>query len=140
MQPVDMRKQFQGLQGIINAEFGRYITQDEAFIFVGKTGTTFKILHREHGGLTPPDFSYICHVKLNKKNMSEAASSVKTRKELEKENHLLQERLSEMQKQLDERTKQNAVQGELLAQLECRDAAGHLHRGGHGQEARVGWR
>ena len=40
MQPVDMRKQFQGLQGIINAEFGRYITQDEAFIFIGKTGTT----------------------------------------------------------------------------------------------------
>ena len=29
MTPVDMRKQFQGLQGIINAEFGRYITQDE---------------------------------------------------------------------------------------------------------------
>ena len=52
MQPVDMRKQFQGLQGIINAEFGRYITQDEAFIFIGKTGTTAKILHREHGGLT----------------------------------------------------------------------------------------
>lgn len=52
MQPVDMRKQFQGLQGIINAEFGRYITQDEAFIFIGKTGTTVKILHREHGGLT----------------------------------------------------------------------------------------
>ena len=51
MQPVDMRKQFQGLQGIINAEFGRYITQDEAFIFIGKTGTTVKILHREHGGL-----------------------------------------------------------------------------------------
>ena len=40
MRPVDMRKQFQGLQGIINAEFGRYITQDEAFIFIGKTGTT----------------------------------------------------------------------------------------------------
>lgn len=47
-----MRKQFHGLQGIINAEFGRYITQDEAFIFIGKTGTTAKILHREHGGLT----------------------------------------------------------------------------------------
>ena len=69
------------------------------------------------------DFSYICHVKLNKKNMSEAASSVKTRKELEKENHLLQERLSEMQKQLDERTKQNAVQGEQLANLTERHAA-----------------
>lgn len=52
MEPVDMRKQFHGLQGIINAEFGRYITQDEAFIFIGKTGTTAKILHREHGGLT----------------------------------------------------------------------------------------
>lgn len=44
MQPVDMRKQFQGLQGIINAEFGRYITQDEAFIFIGKTGTTVKTM------------------------------------------------------------------------------------------------
>ena len=55
--------------------------------------------------------------------MSEAASSVKTRKELEKENHLLQERLSEMQKQLDERTKQNAVQGEQLANLTERHAA-----------------
>ena len=67
MEPVDIRKQFHGLQGIINTEFGRYITQDEAFIFIGKTGTTAKILHREHGGLTPPDFSYICHVKLNRK-------------------------------------------------------------------------
>ena len=28
MQPVDMRKQFQGLQGIVNEEFGRYLTQD----------------------------------------------------------------------------------------------------------------
>lgn len=33
MEPVDMRKQFQGLQGIVNEEFGRYLTQDEAFIF-----------------------------------------------------------------------------------------------------------
>ena len=27
MEPVDMRKQFQGLQGIVNEEFGRYLTQ-----------------------------------------------------------------------------------------------------------------
>lgn len=66
---------------------------------------------------------YICHVKLNKKNMSEAASSVKTRKELEKENHLLQGRLSEMQKQLDEMDRQNAVQGEQLANLTERHSA-----------------
>ena len=52
MQLVDMRKQFQGLQGIINQEIKRYLTQDEAFIFIGKTGTTAKILHREGNGLT----------------------------------------------------------------------------------------
>ena len=52
MQPIDMRKQFQGLQGIINQEIKRYLTQDEAFIFIGKTGSTAKILHREGNGLT----------------------------------------------------------------------------------------
>ena len=52
MQPVDMRKQFQGLQGIVNEEFGRYLTQDEAFVFIGKTMKTSKILHRESNGLT----------------------------------------------------------------------------------------
>lgn len=52
MEPVDMRKQFQGLQGIINSEFGRYLTQDEAFIFIGKSRKTIKILHRESNGLT----------------------------------------------------------------------------------------
>ena len=29
-----------------------YLTQDEAFIFIGKTRTTAKILHRESNGLT----------------------------------------------------------------------------------------
>lgn len=52
MQPVDMRKQFHGLQGIVNEEFGRYLTQDEAFVFIGKTRKTAKILHRESNGLT----------------------------------------------------------------------------------------
>ena len=27
-----LTKQFQGLQGIVNEEFGRYLTQDEAFV------------------------------------------------------------------------------------------------------------
>ena len=36
MEPVDMRKQFQGLQGIVNEEFGRYLTQDEAFTKVSQ--------------------------------------------------------------------------------------------------------
>ena len=52
MEPVDMRKQFQGLQGIVNSEFGRYLTQDEAFIFIGKSRTMAKILHREGNGVT----------------------------------------------------------------------------------------
>ena len=70
-----MRKQFQGLQGIVNvskaessgnlftlprpgnvtesnSEFGRYLTQDEAFIFIGKSRTMAKILHREGNGVT----------------------------------------------------------------------------------------
>jgi len=34
--PVDMRKQFRGLHGIITEEFNRYLTQEEAFIFIGK--------------------------------------------------------------------------------------------------------
>ena len=42
-----MRKQFRGLQGIISGKYNRYLTQDEAFIFIGKTRTTAKILHRE---------------------------------------------------------------------------------------------
>ena len=52
MEPVDMRKQFQGHQGIVHEEFGRYLTQDEAFIFIGKTRKTVKVLHRESDGLT----------------------------------------------------------------------------------------
>ena len=31
MKPVDMRKQFRGLQGIISEEYNRCLTQDEAF-------------------------------------------------------------------------------------------------------------
>jgi len=35
MEPVDMRKQFRGLQGIISEKYNRYLTQNEAFIFIG---------------------------------------------------------------------------------------------------------
>ena len=37
---------------LVNEEFGRYLTQDEAFVFVGKTLKTVKVLHRESNGLT----------------------------------------------------------------------------------------
>ena len=49
---VDMRKQFVGLQGIVNDELGRYVTADEAFVFIGKSLRTMKILHREGLGMT----------------------------------------------------------------------------------------
>lgn len=52
LETVDMRKQFQGLQGIVNSEFGRYLALDEAFVFVGKSRKMVKILHRESNGLT----------------------------------------------------------------------------------------
>lgn len=42
MELVDMRKLFQGHQGIVNEEFGRYLTQDEAFIFICKTHKIIK--------------------------------------------------------------------------------------------------
>lgn len=41
-----------GLQGIINDELGRYVTADEAFVFIGKSLKTMKILHREGLGMT----------------------------------------------------------------------------------------
>lgn len=47
-----MRKSFNGLQGIINEELGRYLPSSEAFVFVGKNKKTAKILHREGNGLT----------------------------------------------------------------------------------------
>lgn len=42
-----MRKSFNGLQGIINEELGRYLPSSEAFVFVGKN----KI--KRHGFDTP---------------------------------------------------------------------------------------
>lgn len=50
--PVDMRKQITGLQGIVTNRMGRYPVTGEAFIFMGKNRTTVKILHREGRGMT----------------------------------------------------------------------------------------
>ena len=50
MEPVDMRKQFRGLQGIISEYFNRYLTQDEAFIFYSKDYRKVKILHDDING------------------------------------------------------------------------------------------
>lgn len=52
MAPVDMRKSFHGLQGIINDAFGPYLSSEEVFVFVGKNKKTMKIFHREGNGVT----------------------------------------------------------------------------------------
>jgi len=41
MEPVDMRKQFRGLQGIISEKYNRYLTQDEKWIAKYNEVTTF---------------------------------------------------------------------------------------------------
>ncbi len=52
MQPVDMRKSFHGLQGLITEAFGNYVSSNEVFVFVGKNRQTMKIFHREANGIT----------------------------------------------------------------------------------------
>ena len=41
MEPVDMRKQFRGLQGIISEKYNRYLTQDEACLRNSRKICTF---------------------------------------------------------------------------------------------------
>jgi len=52
MQPMDMRKSFHGLQGLITEAFGNVISSREVFVFVGKNRKTMKIFHREANGIT----------------------------------------------------------------------------------------
>jgi len=49
--PVDMRKSFYTLSGIVKSRMNRNVQSGEVFIFVNKRLTTMKILHLEHGGL-----------------------------------------------------------------------------------------
>ena len=49
--PVDMRKSFRGLVGIVQQEFGRQLTSDDVYIFYSKNRRTLKLLHREGDGL-----------------------------------------------------------------------------------------
>ncbi len=49
--PVDMRKSFYTLSGIVSSAMKRNVMDGEVFIFVNRRLTTMKILHLEHGGL-----------------------------------------------------------------------------------------
>lgn len=52
MAPVDMRKSFHGLQGIINETFGSCLSSEEVFVFICKNKKTMKVFHREGNGIT----------------------------------------------------------------------------------------
>lgn len=49
--PVDMRKSFYTLSGIVSSVMKRNVQDGEVFIFVNRNLTIMKILHLEHGGL-----------------------------------------------------------------------------------------
>ena len=57
--PVDMRKSFYTLSGIVASVMKRDVQNGEVFIFVNRRLTIMKILHLEHGGLV------IYHKKLD---------------------------------------------------------------------------
>ena len=47
--PVDMRKSFYTLSGIVTSVMKRNVQDGEVFIFVNRSLTIMKILHMEHG-------------------------------------------------------------------------------------------
>lgn len=49
--PVDMRKSFYTLSGIVSSSMHRDVRNGEVFIFVNRNQTIMKILHMEYAGL-----------------------------------------------------------------------------------------
>lgn len=49
--PVDMRKSFYTLSGIVSSEMNRDVRSGEVYIFINRRQTIMKILHMEYAGL-----------------------------------------------------------------------------------------
>jgi len=49
--PVDMRKSFYTLSGIVSSDMRRDVRNGEVFIFINRQQTIMKILHMEYAGL-----------------------------------------------------------------------------------------
>ncbi|HLG39248.1 MAG TPA: IS66 family insertion sequence element accessory protein TnpB [Chitinophagaceae bacterium] len=49
--PVDLRKSFYTLSGIVSSAMNRNVRDGEVFIFVNRDQTIMKILHMEYAGL-----------------------------------------------------------------------------------------
>ena len=50
--PVDMRKSFNGLSGIVNNKMSRLVTDGSGYIFINKRGTHLKLLIWEEDGFS----------------------------------------------------------------------------------------
>lgn len=50
--PVDMRKSFRGLTGIVHSEIERQLSLEDVYVFVGKNRRILKFLHREGHDMT----------------------------------------------------------------------------------------
>ena len=48
--PTDMRKSFDGLQGLIEGKLNRKATSGEVYVFINKRRDRVKLLHWESGG------------------------------------------------------------------------------------------
>lgn len=48
--PCDMRKNMDGLSGLVSSELGRNPTSGEVFVFLNRRRTHIKLLHWEAGG------------------------------------------------------------------------------------------
>ena len=48
--PTDMRKSFDGLQGLVQNKLRRRVTSGEVFVFINKRRDRIKLLHWEPGG------------------------------------------------------------------------------------------
>jgi transposase len=57
--PVDMRKSFYTLSGVVSSQMGRDVRGGEVFIFINRQQNIMKILHMEYAGLV------IYHKKLD---------------------------------------------------------------------------
>ena len=49
--PVDMRKSFYTLSGIVSSDMHRDVRSGEVFIFINRLQTIMKILHMEYAGM-----------------------------------------------------------------------------------------
>ena len=49
--PVDMRKSFYTLSGIVNSSMNQDVRSGGVFIFINRRGNIMKILHMEYAGL-----------------------------------------------------------------------------------------